>query len=70
MDFLTYNNQMLIMDLVFALYSVYDFSFFMLRGSSPKGQDHLIDEDFDLLAGQSEYQSKPENKQDKSDHAA
>ena len=64
------NNQMLIMDLVFALYSVYDFSFFMLRGSSPKGQDHLIDEDFDLLTGQSGYESKPDKKQDKSDHAA
>lgn len=64
MDFFSYSNQMLLIDLVFAVYAVYDFSFFMFRGpASPSSKAKgLITEDFDLLGHESKYQKK----QDKS----
>ena len=67
MDFFTYNYQMLILDLVFGLYAMYDFSFFMLRGSgaSSKQQKGLSDEEFDLLADEMSYQDKSQKNQKK-----
>ena len=72
MDIFSYNNQMLIIDLVFAFYAVYDFSFFMLRGPSEptRGDKGLITEDFDLLAHESKYQEKNKKTHNHSDRKA
>ena len=67
MDIFSYSNQMLLIDLVFAVYAVYDFSFFMLRGpKAPSRAKGLISEDFDLLGHESKYQTKSQKKQDQS----